>query len=84
MTSIVKRWEKIASDQLVGRKIVAVRYMTDEEATDFDWYDRPLVVALDNGLQFFASSDDEGNSAGSLFTSNDKQPTLPVIRVGEK
>ena len=75
----IKRWEKIAEDQLCGRKIVKVRYLNDEEMDMLGWYRKSLVVFLDNGSYFFPSSDDEGNHPGALFTSDKNEPTIPVI-----
>ena len=73
------RWTKAASDQLKGRKIVRVRYMTAAEADELGWRCRPLVLHLDDGNLIFSSEDDEGNDGGALFTNNDKTPVLPVI-----
>lgn len=38
-----------------------------------------MVMELDDGNIVYASSDDEGNEAGALFTNNDKEPVLPVL-----
>lgn len=74
-----QRWTKVASDQLLGRKIVAVRYMSAEECDEMMWERRPLVIQLDDGNIIYPSRDDEGNGPGSLFTNNEEQPVLPVI-----
>ena len=34
MTDIEKRWTAAATRQLIGRRIILVRYMTQEEADD--------------------------------------------------
>lgn len=74
-------WNKYASDNLVGKKITAVRYMTDEEVEGMGWDRRALVMQLDNGTLIFPSSDDEGNDAGALFgqTKDGNDLTFPVI-----
>ena len=74
-----KKWNDIASAQLVGRRIVAVSYMTEEEARSWGWSSRGVVISLDDGSYIFPSADDEGNGAGAIFTSNEKNPVLPVI-----
>lgn len=79
-TSPEARWNKTAWDLLQGRKIVSVRYMTQREANDLGWGSRTVVLELDNGLLVYPSSDDEGNDAGTLFTSDEKNPGLPVLR----
>lgn len=73
-------WTGIAQAQLLGRKIVQVRYLSHEEADDLGWYERCVVIQLDDGNLILPSSDDEGNSAGALFTNNKANPTLPVLR----
>lgn len=75
-----KIWTDIASKMLLGRKIVAVRYMSQEEADDMGWYQRPVVLQLDDGNIIYPSHDDEGNDAGALFTNDKDNPTLPVLR----
>jgi hypothetical protein len=76
-----KTWAEKAEKALVGKTIVGVNYMTSKEADDFfGWAGRPIVLALSDGSVLFPSSDDEGNAAGSLFTSIDGLETIPVIR----
>lgn len=77
--TIESRWTGIAHDQLVGRRIIAVRYLSQEEATEMGWYQRPIVLILDDGNLIFPSQDDEGNDGGALFTNNETQPVIPVI-----
>ena len=73
-------WLKEAKEQLMNRQIVDVRYMTKEEADDMDWYCRPVVMVLDDGNLIYPSCDDEGNNGGALFTNNEANPVLPVLR----
>jgi len=79
MNKIEQKWAKIASDMLVGRKIVLVRYMSEDERESMGWHTRPIVLQLDDGNMIYPSSDDEGNGAGAMFTNSKKQPVLPVI-----
>ncbi len=62
---------------LVGRKIVAVRWMTRGEAEESLWNHRSPILVLDDGSYIGAQSDDEGNDAGALFT---QKFILPVDR----
>jgi len=75
-----KFWTDVAKKQLLNRKIVDVRYLTDEEMENLGWYQKSIVMVLDDGNMIYPSSDDEGNNAGALFTCNADQPTLPVLR----
>lgn len=76
---LTARWETAARKVLLNRKIVGVRYMTREEADDHGWPTRAVVFKLDNGTLIYPSSDDEGNSAGSMFTTDPEEQTLPVL-----
>jgi len=58
---------KIAKKILQGRKIVDVRYLSDEEMELMGWYKRPICFQLDNGTICIPQMDDEGNDGGSLF-----------------
>lgn len=76
-----KRWTEVAAAQLKGRTIVEVHYMTTEEARQLGWSERPVVMQLDDGNIVYASSDDEGNNGGALFTNNQKEPVLPLLLI---
>lgn len=77
-----KYWTDFAKQHLVGRKIVAARYMTDKEVNDMGWGCKPVVFQLDDGSVWFPSQDDEGNGPGALFgqiPKEDSITTLPVL-----
>ena len=75
----MNRWEQIARQLLLNKKIVDVRYLTKEEAEDLGWDERVVAFQTEDGLWFFPSRDDEGNGGGALFTSDDKESCLPVM-----
>lgn len=79
MSDVVKHWESKAASVLVGRKIKAVRYLLPDEVENLGWYSRSVVIELDNGVLVWPSRDDEGNDAGSLFTTDDRADTFPTI-----
>lgn len=74
-----KVWGDKVAKELVGKAIVAVRYLTEEERTELDWHDRSIVIQLSDGTLLWPSRDDEGNGAGALFTTIKDLPTVPVI-----
>jgi hypothetical protein len=76
---VMNRWEQIARQLLLNKKIVDVRYLTKEEAEDLGWDERVVAFQTEDGLWFFPSRDDEGNGGGALFTSDDKESCLPVM-----
>lgn len=75
-------WTNKLSKELVGRKIVSIRYMSDEEKDNMGWYSKAVVIKLDNGTVLYPSQDDEGNDAGSIFyqSNNDPNGVIPVMR----
>ena len=76
------RWQKKIEKQLCGKKIVAVRYMTPQEAESSYWYYQPILLILDDGTAICPMSDDEGNEAGSIACMGDnvEVETIPVMR----
>jgi hypothetical protein len=75
-----KHWMDYAKERLVGRKIKAVRWMSEEEAVAMEWHHRPIVIHLDDGSYVFPSMDDEGSNGGALFggTKDGDEWTFPV------
>jgi len=73
-------WPRFAQSYLIGKKIIAVRYMTRAEANAIGFSSRPVVFQLDDGSVWYPSRDDEGNDGGSLFGQVNNEPiTLPVL-----
>jgi hypothetical protein len=74
---LIKKWEVTAKEVLLGKKIIEVRYLNDEEMKMMGWYKRPICFFLDNGTSCILSMDDEGNDGGSLFYN--ENGVLPTI-----
>lgn len=59
------------TETVIGKRIIAVRNMTEEEAADEGWtfgrHGAPTVIVLDDGTRVYASRDPEGNGPGALF-----------------
>lgn len=77
--AVVDRWESLVVSKLVGRRITAVRYCTEEEAGANSWHSRPIAIKLDNGMELVPVSDDEGNNGGSIWTNIEGFATIPVM-----
>lgn len=81
--SLGQKWKNRLSPQILGQRIVRVRYMTKTEAEDFGWYKRPLMMMLDNGTWLIPQQDDEGNDGGALRLFNPnaelEEELAPVI-----
>jgi hypothetical protein len=76
---IEKKWQSAATKLLVGKKITSVSYMHPQDVSDMDWSRAPIVITLDDGTSIYPSQDDEGNGPGSIFTTDEKLPIIPVI-----
>jgi hypothetical protein len=68
---------------LLNRKIVEVRYLTDEEQNSLGWYAKSILFKLDDGTLVYPSMDDEGNNAGALFYQKEESDdyVIPVINL---
>ncbi len=77
--NIEETWTKVAQEQLLGKTIVAVRYMSREEADEIGWDNVPVVMQLDDGNLVYPGVNTGGNSGGVLFTDNEKEPILPAL-----
>lgn len=58
---------------LVGKKISAIRRLTDKEIENFGWYKNPVVIILEDDTQIVLMSDDEGNDGGAALLYNAQQ-----------
>ena len=76
---MTKSWADKAADVLLGKTIVRVRYITENEMRDLYWDRAGVVFELNDGTIVYPSQDDEGNGPGALFTSNETTPVIPVI-----
>ena len=74
------RWHKKIEKQLCGKKSVAIRYMTPQEAEDNYWDYQPIMLILDDGTALCPAADDELNNAGSLVHFGGEQEVIPVMR----
>lgn len=68
-----------ATRHLVGKRIRGVRWMTDEEVAATGFFQRPLIIELEDDTYLFASRDEEGNDAGCLFGGNYQYKTQFTI-----
>jgi hypothetical protein len=68
---------------LRGKKIDSCRYMTREEADNFGWFSRPLIMVFTDASYIILQSDDEGNDGGAAIyehtPSEDKQTIIFTI-----
>ncbi len=74
-------WIKYGKKHLLGRKVIDVRYLEEEEMEVMGWSTSSLVITFDDGTMVFPSMDDEGNGAGAIFGQTEKGEdlTFPVL-----
>ena len=56
-----------ATERLVGRTVVRVRYMLPTETKQMDWPHRSMVLEFDDGTIAYTACDEAENDAGVLF-----------------
>ena len=63
--------------EVIGAKIVNVRWMTQAEKRNQGWDcgdKKVVVIELDNGVKLFPSMDEEGNDGGEIFGEYRRKP----------
>lgn len=63
------------NEDLIGKKLVAIRPMTQAEKDDEGWEsggEETAVLEFEDGTVLFASRDYEGNGPGAIFGKNAK------------
>ncbi|MCK9436401.1 MAG: hypothetical protein M0Q12_04240 [Synergistaceae bacterium] len=64
---------------LLGSRIVDIRYITEEEKQLLGIYKCPIIIQLSNGVLIWPMRDDEGNDGGALYTSKSEIGIIPTI-----
>lgn len=72
----------LAAKSLKGKTISKARYMTESEAKQFMWYNRPVVIEFTDGTIMIPQSDDEGNDGGVLWMLDKKGGAHNEILLG--
>ena len=78
---IIDYWLTDTKKCFIGKTITDVTVMSESEMKELGWSDRCLIFHLNDGTAFYASTDDEGNGPGALFTTSDQLPVVPVLPV---
>jgi hypothetical protein len=73
----------VASERLLNRRIVEVRYLTPTECRQLLWDRTSVALVLDNGTIIYAGRDAEGNDAGALHgvAKSGEQFVLPELNL---
>ena len=80
-----ERWETTANKILLNRKIVKIKWLTEDQAEqEFGWRKRPVMLILDDGTEIVPQMDDEGNDGGALLWINPKETVESIAFPGEK
>jgi len=71
-----------SKDGLVGKKVVAVRGMTNAEMRKEGWdtSERATVIVFDDDTKVYASQDEEGNGPGAFFGRKGKETFVLLAR----
>ena len=80
MAEYEKEKIKEVKNVLLGKKVVEIRYMTEEECTYFCWDKAGIVIIFEDGSYILPQSDNEGNNGGALSLSTPARETIvPTI-----
>lgn len=67
-------------DKLIaGKRVKVVRRMTQQEAEQFGWDSRPVVIAMEDGTFVIPQSDDEGNDGGAVLVLGGGREVLGYV-----
>ena len=64
---LTKQWTNFVEKRVLGKRIVAVEYMSSKEIKDIGWYNRPVCLKLEDDSWIYPQMDDEGNDGGALY-----------------
>lgn len=73
-------WHEIANKHLLGRRITKVEYLSRKECDEMGWSNQPIAIQLNHKYWLIPMRDDEGNDGGSISTTFEDLPTIPIIR----
>jgi hypothetical protein len=73
----MRDWSGDATKIFKGKTVRKIEYLTDDEMNHMGWDINAPVIVFTDGSWIIASSDDEGNDAGALFTSAPKMNVIP-------
>jgi len=77
-----KIWAHNIAKKLIGRTIVSVQYISNDESKQNMWSKRPIDIELDDGNWLVPVMDDECNDGGSMTTTYKDLDVIPVLRRG--
>jgi hypothetical protein len=77
-----KIWVHNIAKKLIGRSIVSVQYISNDESKQNMWSKRPIAIELDDGNWLVPVMDDECNDGGSMTTTYKDLDVIPVLRKG--
>jgi hypothetical protein len=74
----VERLE-LANLLLKDKKIVDIRYASEEEVETMGWSEDFIVFTMEDGTMFYPSKDHEGNDAGVIFLQEKVSLDGPIL-----
>ena len=74
----MRDWSGDATEIFKGKTVDRIRYTDEAELESLGWDISTPVIFFTDGSWILASSDDEGNYGGSLFTSSTQMEVIPL------
>lgn len=73
----MRNWSIDATKLFKGKVVSHIRYTNEKEMEELGWYSAAPMIVFTDGSWFLASSDDEGNDSGALWTSHVDMDIIP-------
>ena len=77
----VKHRQGKAENLLLGKKVLAVRFLSEAEAKMMGWESRPLCIYFSDGLTLIPATDEGGSDGGCLYTNNEDLPIIAAVGI---
>jgi len=73
----MRDWSGEATKLFKGKIVSHIRYTTEGELGELGWSSRTPIIFFTDDSYIIASADDEGNSGGVFWTSDDEMEVIP-------
>ena len=73
----MRDWSGEATKLFKDKVVAKIRYTTEGELGELGWSSRTPIIFFTDDSYIIASADDEGNSGGVFWTSEDAMTVIP-------
>ncbi len=73
----MRDWSGDTTKIFKGKVVSYIRYTDADEMEELDWSHSAPIIFFTDGTWIMASADDEGNSSGAFWTSDETMEVVP-------